>query len=177
MIHYKRVENNDELYQILALQQTNIPSAITAEERQNEGFVTVHHTFDILKAMNNKCAHVIASHQDKVIAYALCMLREFKDDIAILRPMFKQIDGCLSSQVKYMVMGQICIDKPFRKQGVFRGLYQFMKEEMQSHFDMIITEVDKKNKRSMRAHYAVGFKLLHSYSTEEQDWNLIYLDI
>ena len=67
MIHYKRVENNDELYQILALQQTNIPSAITAEERQNEGFVTVHHTFDILKAMNNKCAHVIASHQDKVI--------------------------------------------------------------------------------------------------------------
>lgn len=176
-IQYKRAQAIEELHQILALQQANIPSAITIEEQQKEGFVTVHHTFEVLKAMNDKCPHIIATYKEKVVAYALCMLRDFKNDITILRPMFEQIDNCLPIHKTYIVMGQICIDKAFRKKGVFRGLYNFMQKELQLRFDMIITEVDKKNVRSMNAHYAVGFKLLHSYTAGQHDWNLIYLDI
>ncbi len=176
-IQYKRAQTTNELYQILELQRTNIPSAISLEERNNEGFVTVHHTYDILKAMNDKCPHVIATHNEKVIAYALCMIRAFKNDIAILRPMFKQIENSLTADKSYIIMGQICVAKAYRKQGVFRGLYSFMEKEMRSHFDLIITEVDKKNKRSMNAHYAIGFKLLHSYTADKHDWNLIYLDL
>ena len=63
-IQYKRAQTTNELYQILELQRTNIPSAISLEERNNEGFVTVHHTYDILKAMNDKCPHVIATHNE-----------------------------------------------------------------------------------------------------------------
>ena len=176
-IIYKRVDSNKELIQILELQRANIPSIISEEDKVKEGFVTVHHTFEILKAMNNKCAHIIAKNNDKVIGYALCMLKEFKEEIEVLRPMFKQIDSCLNNDETYIVMGQICIDKQFRKQGVFRGLYNLMKQEMSSLYDMIITEVNVANTRSMNAHYAIGFKTLYSYRSNNQNWKILYLNL
>lgn len=175
-IIYKRAESNEELNQILELQRINVKSVISAEEKEIEGFVTIHHTFEILKAMNDKCAHVIAKSNDKVVGYALCMLKEFREDIELLKPMFHQIEQCSAPGKTFFVMGQICIDKMFRKQGVFRGLYRFMKDQLQSEFDMIITEVDFSNERSLNAHYAVGFKLLHSYNSNNLDWALISWD-
>ena len=173
---YKTAQTTQELNQIIELQRANIPSVISEEESQKEGFVTVHHNFEILKTMNDKCPHIIAKSNDKVVGYALCMLKEFKEDIEVLKPMFKKIDNCLSNGETYFAMGQICVDKAFRKQGVFRGLYAFMKQEMSSEYDMIITEVDEKNTRSINAHYAVGFKLLHAYKSNGQDWALISWD-
>lgn len=174
-IIYKRVDSNQELDQILELQRTNIPSSISEDESKVEGFVTVHHNLEILKAMNEKCAHIIAKRNDKVVGYALCMLKEFKKNVEVLKPMFRQIDNCLNNDETYFVMRQICIDKQFRKRGIFRSMYEFMKQEMASKYDMIITEVDEENTRSLNAHYAVGFKLLQSYSSQ-RDWALIYWD-
>lgn len=175
-IIYKRAESNEELNQILELQRINLKSVISTEEKEIEGFVTIHHSFEILKTMNEKCAHIIAKNNDKVVGYALCMLKEFKKDIELLKPMFQQIEGCLKNDENYFTMGQICIDRMFRKQGVFRGLYSFMKEQLQSEFDVLITEVDFANERSLNAHYAIGFKLLHSYNSNNQDWALISWD-
>ena len=172
-IIYKRVDSNEELDQILELQRINFHSSISEEESKVEGFVTVHHNLEILKAMNEKCAHIIAISGSKVVGYALCMLKEFKEEIEALRPMFQQIDVCLNKNKTYLVMGQICIDKVFRKRGVFRGMYHFMKQEMSSQYNMIITEVDVANTRSLNAHYAVGFKLLKSYYSAPHNWKLL----
>ena len=175
-INYKRLKTVQELNEILELQKANISPSISNNEKLEEGFVTVHHTFEVLNAMNNKCPHIIAKYDDKVIGYTLCMLRDFKEDIDILKPMFMQIDNCLKEKQSYIVMGQVCVDKPFRKQGVFRGLYNFMKEELQSNYNLIITEVDQKNTRSMNAHKAIGFKHLTTYYSKGQDWALIFWD-
>ncbi len=176
-INYKRADSNEELNQILELQRANIPSVISEEESKTEGFVTVHHNFDILKAMNDRCPHVIAKSNDNVVGYTLCMLKEFKADIEVLKPMFQQIEACLNNDETYVIMGQVCVDKGFRKQGIFRGLYEYMKQELRLDFDMIITEVDVANTRSLDAHYTIGFKLLQSYQSNGQDWALISWDL
>jgi len=176
-ITYKRVDSNEELGQIIELQKINIPTSISEDESKVEGFVTVHHNLEILEAMNDKCPHIIAKSNDKVVGYALCMLKDFKENIEVLKPMFQQIDKCLNKNKTYLVMGQICVDKAFRKRGVFRGMYDFMKQEMGSTFDMIITEVDVKNTRSLNAHYAIGFKTLYSYRSNHQDWKILYLNL
>jgi hypothetical protein len=176
-INYKRADSNEELNQILELQRANIPSVISEEESKTEGFVTVHHNFDILKAMNDRCPHVIAKSNDNVVGYTLCMLKEFKADIEVLKPMFQQIEACLNNDETYVIMGQVCVDKGFRKKGIFRGLYEYMKQELQSDYDMIITEVDVANTRSLDAHYAIGFKLLQSYQSNGQSWALISWDL
>ena len=137
-ISYKRAIADEELHEILELQRKNISISISEEEKQKEGFVTVQHDFDTLKSMNEVCTHSLAIYNNSVIGYALSMVKAFKDDIAILKPMFKEIENCVDSNLSYITMGQICIDKAFRKQGVFRGLYNAMKEHVKQEFDVII---------------------------------------
>ena len=176
-ITYHRASIDEELQQILELQRINLPQRLLDTEKDNEGFVTVHHSFEVLKRMNEKCAHVIAKHNDKVVGYALCMLHEFKKEIPVLVSMFEEIDKALQNQNKsdlsYLTMGQVCIDKNFRKLGIFRGMYEFMRAELKTTFEAIITEVDVENVRSSNAHKAIGFELLKMYKSNTHNWELI----
>jgi hypothetical protein len=126
MFTYTKVSSDKELSEILELQHKNLFENLSEEEKEKHGFVTIKHTLEILKAMQQSCPHTIAKHEGKVVGFALSMTKDFADDIAFLKPMFHEISKLVSTE-KYIVMGQICIDKDFRKQGVFRGLYQFMK--------------------------------------------------
>lgn len=173
MIRYKQASTEEELLQILKLQQQNLPKNLSHQERQKEGFLTVEHTFAVLKEMNDACGHVIAVADQRVIGYALCMHPKFADSIAVLRPMFAEINKVVREQRNYMVMGQICVDKAYRGQGVFRELYQVMQRKLPKGFDSIITEVDTKNIRSLKAHKAIGFKELKKYQSGEKNWSLI----
>jgi predicted GNAT superfamily acetyltransferase len=176
MIDYKRATTDEELLQILKLQQLNFSSSISEEEKEKEGFVTVQHDFNILKSMNEKCQHIIAIHENKVVGYALSMVREFQEKVEVLKPMFVEIEKHIENQSSYLVMGQICVDKEFRKKGVFRGMYAFMRQELHQLYDFLITEIDSSNKRSIDAHYAIGFKQLHTYNSDHQDWEIVVWD-
>lgn len=175
MVVYKQAESLKELEQILDLQQRNLPKNISVEESTKEGFVTVEHTMDVLQAMNEECGHIIAVDDDQLVGYALCMHPKFAEDIEVLRPMFHEIDKVLERKVNYMAMGQICIAKTHRGQGIFRKLYQTMKEKLPKSFDTIITEVDGKNKRSLAAHTAIGFQELKRYVALDKEWVIIIL--
>ncbi|HDZ15152.1 hypothetical protein LCGC14_0776050 [marine sediment metagenome] len=176
MITLERATSEADLYQILELQQKNLLGNISSEEKKNEGFVTVSHTFEIVKAMNDICSHIVAKSEGKVIAYALCMHPKFADDIEILRPMFDEVEAIRPKIENYIAMGQICVDKGFRGQGVFRKLYLSMRDVVRTEFKCIITEVDTENTRSIRAHHTVGFKDLVTYRSGGQDWKIIVLD-
>ena len=183
MIVYTTVTTDHELQQILELQQENLPTAISEETQKTEGFVTVHHSFDLLKRMNETCPHIIAKDEDKVVGYALCMHPKFGKEIEVLLPMFREIKRvfkdsstaiCVTSD-EFIVMGQVCIHKDFRKKGIFRKLYEHMLKEIAPKFKAIITEVDRKNMRSLNAHYAIGFQTLSQYKSDGKDWELIVL--
>lgn len=175
MISLGRATSEADLNQILALQQENLLGNISSEEKKKEGFVTVSHTLDMLKAMNDTCPHVIAKSDDSVIGYALCMHPKFAHDIEVLRPMFDEIETLHPEIENYIAMGQICVAKAFRGCGIFRQLYQTMREAVQPEFKLIITEVDAENIRSLRAHYAVGFTDLATYRSGGQNWKVIVL--
>ncbi|MFV9549700.1 GNAT family N-acetyltransferase [Algibacter sp. PT7-4] len=172
-IVYQNVVSDQDLVQILELQKRNSPTSISVTEKQTEGFVTVKHNIELLKQMNTKCPHIIAKNNNKVIGYALSMVKAFKNDISVLKPMFTEIEKNITNTLKYIVMGQICIDKAYRKKGVFRGLYAYMQQQLNKEYDAIITEVDTKNLRSLNAHKAVGFKTLTTYISNNQEWAVI----
>lgn len=175
MVTYKRATDASELKQILELQQRNLFAKVSVEEQHKEGFLTVSHSFGLLKKMNAVCPHIIAKAKDEVVGYTLCMHPKFSNEIEILKPMFLEIETIIPKIENYIIMGQVCVDKNYRKKGVFRNLYQNMSEFLKPEFDSIITEVDAKNTRSLKAHYAVGFKLLKSHISGGQDWELIIL--
>ncbi len=175
MIVYGIATSETDLNQILVLQQKNLPGAISSEEKKIEGFVTVSHTLDILRAMNDVCPHIVAKSDGTVIGYALCMHPKFADEVEILQPMFDKIDAIIPKIENYIAMGQICIDKAYRGRGVFRQLYRTMQEAVRPEFGQIITEVDAENVRSLRAHYAVGFEDVATYRSGVQLWKVVGL--
>ena len=178
MFQYTTAQSEEEIQQILQLQLANLPKNISATEAKMQGFVTVHHSPEILHAMNVPYPHIIAKVKERVVGYTLVMLRKFKDEVPVLKPMFQKIDGLSFHKkpllnTKYFVMGQVCVDKNFRGQGVFNGLYQQMRKEMSPFFDCIITEIATRNTRSMRAHHKVGFEIISVYSTEQEEWAIV----
>lgn len=176
MIEYKSTSSSKEIEEIIQLQQDNLFENVSEEERTQQGFVTVKHSFDQLMLWHENKPHTIAVGEGKVIGYAISMLHEYREEVPVLVPMFEKIDQNISSDLKYIVMGQICIHKDYRGKGIFRGLYQKM-QEVCVDYDWIITEVDTTNQRSIKAHKAIGFQELISYESQNQTWSLIYLDI
>ncbi|MFT7899796.1 GNAT family N-acetyltransferase [Tenacibaculum ascidiaceicola] len=177
MLEFTTTTNPTELLQILELQQQNLPESLSETDKKEQGFVTVRHDFELLKKMNEIHPHIIAKSNGNVVGYALSMSKVFRNDIPILVPMFDEIDTTLQGKKPYILMGQVCIDRNYRGNGVFRGLYAKMKEEFTGIYSSIITEVDEKNIRSMNAHKAIGFKTLKTYRSNNHNWEIIYLDI
>lgn len=179
MITYGTSNHENELKGILELQKKNLSQNISIEELRSQGFVTVEHDLDLLSRMNTPFQHVIAKDGETVIGYALVMLRKWKKEIPVLVDMFDQIDSVeyqqkILGQARYFIMGQICIDKAYRGQGIFAGLYQEIQKRMKDDFDYIITEIASRNHRSLRAHQKVGFKTIKTYQIgNEEEWVLV----
>lgn len=175
---YAQAATQSELEQILQLQQINVSESISENELKDQGFVTVKHDLSLLQAMKDACPHIVAKSENKVVGYALVMLRDFRDRIPVLIPMFDQIDGIVVNGKplragSYFVMGQVCIAKEFRSRGLFQGMYEYMQICMSKNFEWVITEVSKRNPRSLRAHEKVGFECLKVYEAEGEIWEII----
>lgn len=175
-IVYKRTAQISELEQIITLQAENALTDQSSEEKAKEGFVSARHSLALLQEMNEACPHIIAKIGDEVVGYALVMLPSFKYKIEMLIPMFEKIEVLFSEYKNYVVMGQICIAKEHRKKGIFKGLYNFYKTELESQFSVVVTEVATLNQRSLQAHHAVGFLLKERYKDNEMEWDLVYWD-
>lgn len=174
-------ETSIDLEQILTLQKVNHVSGLSSVEKETNGFVTVHHELETLKAMNNSSPQIIAKANDQVVGYALVMFKELGNLIPTLVPMFEMFQELSYEDKKlnaysYYVMGQICIDEKYRGQGLFEKLYDKHKETHSSTFDLCLTEVSTSNQRSMKAHERVGFKILHTFRDETDEWNILVWD-
>jgi outer membrane lipopolysaccharide assembly protein LptE/RlpB len=73
MIHHKTAPSSKELHQILALQKANLPISIFSEEKEQEGFLTVHQEDEILKRMNDVYPQIIAVDKNVLAGYTLCI--------------------------------------------------------------------------------------------------------
>jgi len=175
------VRHRAELEQILALQQQNLKQALSADEMRSQGFVTVQHDLAALERMHAMAPSIVARHGEALVAYALTMPREARALTPILEPMFTLFDaleyrGKPLSQYRFYVMGQICIDKGHRGQGLFDRLYHQHRDHFRGQFDLIVTEVSARNLRSMRAHERVGFETIHTYRDATDEWAVIAWD-
>ncbi len=182
MIVYKKVDLSEEIRQVLHLQKINLPQNLTEEEIKDQGFVTVIHSYETLRKMNDIEQSIIAKNDDHVIGYLLAMTGKSKEDIPVLTPMFKVFDNIIYddkkiSSYKYLVIGQVCIAKEWRGQGILDNCYQSYKKHFSDKYDFAITEISTKNKRSVNAHLRIGFKIIHSYTDSNGvEWEIVLWD-
>jgi len=181
MISYTKAATTD-LPGILCLQQANLPSTLDADEIKSQGFVTLVHTEPLLARMQQIEAHVIAKDQNEVIAYVLAMTAQSRADIPELESLFQQFEqvsyqGKVISQYQYLIVGQVCVAKAYRGQGVFDQSYQHYRDSYGARYDFAVTCIAAANTRSLRAHQKVGFQLIHQYKNgHQQDWWIVLWD-
>lgn len=181
MLNVSTATGIDDLRQILNLQKENLIRNLSKDEMQSQGFVTVNHTLQMLQQMHDMAPSIIVKDNDKIAGYALTMLRAFSKMVPELESMFQKIESLewknkRINEYSYYVMGQICIDKPYRGQGLFDLLYQKHREVYQPKFDFIITEVATRNLRSLNAHKRVGFETINIYKDELDEWAVVIWD-
>ena len=167
------VQSDAELQAILALQQLNLPRNISPAEAAAQGFVTVQHTLPILQRMHALRPSIVARDGDKLAGYAIVMPVECRSFIPVLEPMFARLDAMGFQSKRFYVMGQVCVAKEYRGQGVFDSLYAAHKQYLSGDFDSVVTEIAMRNTRSLRAHERVGFQIIERYRDETDDWAVV----
>lgn len=183
-VEYTLVRDPADVERILALQAENHRDVVDAATAQSDGFTSVRHDRAVLQAMNRAHPSAIAVSGDVLAGYALMMAQQFRGDVPILAPMFALFDRLewrgtpLAGNPRWFVMGQVCVAKAFRGQGVFDGVYHQLRDAYAPRFDFVLTEISQRNVRSMRAHRRVGFETLHVYRDEAADemWEVVVWD-
>jgi GNAT superfamily N-acetyltransferase len=182
MITYTTAVTREELQQILDLQSGNLSANVSPGEALEQGFLSMQIDIDTLSKISGRYSHVIAKSDGRVVGYTLVMLREFRNEIPLLVPMFDEFDKLLYggrrlAEWSYFVMGQVCVDKDYRGRGIFNGLYLHLKDRMKDDFELTVTEIATRNLRSMKAHANAGFRRLKQYvSPENESWEIVYWD-
>ncbi len=179
-IEITRVKTAADVQGILDLQYVNLRQNLTPETVASQGFVTIEHTFEVMKRMNAAAPSIIAKVGDKVIGYALVMLPEFKADIPALVGLFDMIDnahfnGKPLRTYKHVIVGQLCVDFEYRGLGLVNQLYAHYRSELSADFDLCITDISSKNRRSLKAHQNVGFRVVESFfdTVTQETWELV----
>jgi hypothetical protein len=172
-----------ELEQILELQRRNHIAELTPEQARAQGFVTARHSLESLEQMHALAPSVVARAvpAGPLAGYALTMLREARACMPILEPMFQRLEslrwrGSPLGDLRYYVMGQICIAEPFRGQGAVGALYQAHRLHYAERFELLVTQISTRNERSLRAHARIGFEPLHRYRDDVDEWQIVAWD-
>lgn len=176
---YTTSKSEKDLLGIIELQKKNLSSNLTHEEISSQGFVTVVHSLTDLKKMNDIEQHIICKDKENIIAYLLAMTLKSQHDIPVLIPMFEAFKmvsyrGKPVSSYKYIVVGQVCVDKNYRGKGILDRCYEEYKNSFSDRYDFAITEIASRNLRSISAHKRIGFSEVHKYtSPNREEWSIV----
>ena len=170
--------SDDHLEGILALQRRNHVHAVAADVQSREGFVYVEHTLPLLRHLCAASPQAIALVDGRVVGYCLSLLPELRDAVPILAPMFEQFGRCtfrgqpLAAR-RFVVGGQVCVDRDFRGQGLLAGLYDQLRIALASTHELCVTEIATRNGVSVRAHEKMGFEVIADYNDGREDWVIV----
>jgi ribosomal protein S18 acetylase RimI-like enzyme len=178
MVVVKLVTEQKELEGIRELQEQNLGKHLSAEEASKEGFVTAEYTVDFLKAMHDVHPSIIAKDGNTVVGYALVATNPIREQHPLLADLFNSIDRVIYKGVplkgtKYVVVGQLCVGKGYRGQGLVQRMYQFYRDSLKDSYDYLVTDVVQTNQRSIKAHLKTGFKVVDTLEYEGMRWDIV----
>jgi L-amino acid N-acyltransferase YncA len=182
MMEYTVSVSEKDLKEILELQKENLAPNLSPTEIKTQGFLTLAHSYEQLKKLNDFEKHVIVKDNDRVIAYLLAMTNRSKFDLPLLIPMFNIFNEIpyrdkTVSDYNYIVVGQACIQKNYRGQGILENCYSNFKNRFINKYDFAITEIASLNLRSLNAHSRIGFREIHRYTDPfNTEWAIVIWD-
>jgi ribosomal protein S18 acetylase RimI-like enzyme len=181
MLTATTVHSTEELEQIHQLNRQNLKQHLDARVQAKEGFVSWLYTADLLEKMHRLAPSIIVKDRDRVVAYALTALIESSAFHPDLASMFAHLEKLMYKDrplfdYRFYCMGQICVAKEYRGNGLVQQLYEQHRACYGNQYDFLLTEVATRNQRSLRAHEKLGFHTIHTYHDAQDEWQVIIWD-
>lgn len=181
MLQITRVTNAQELLGIQQLQAENLRKHIDAAEAASQGFLMAEYSLEFLNAMHQAAPSIIAKDGEKVVGYALVATQDIRDEHDLLADLFNTIDqtqfeGNTLKNASYVVVGQLCVAKDYRGQGLVQQLYGHFRKCLEDQFDFCITDVAQANTRSLKAHKKTGYQVIDTLSYGGIAWDIVLWD-
>ena len=180
-ITFHLTETLDELRQVKDIQKKHQKESIAPELRETTGFVTAEYEISLLEKMHRLLPSIIAKDGDIVVGYAIVTDPRIIGCHDLLDDLFDQInkltfDNHPLKETNYTVVGQLCVDSNYGRQGIAQGLYKKYRESYSGFFDYCITDVDCNNPRSLRTHLRAGFQTIHKIEYGNAEWDIVLWD-
>ena len=183
-ITFTTAKTREDIAKIIELQRKNQIRNLDEATMKSEGFVTFEYEIEPLFAMNQSHPSVVAWAEDgRLAGYCISACSADRGYFEVLDrtyDYFEALEFCgkkLSDQ-PMMLTGQICVAEGFRGLCVFEGLYAKFQAIWSPGFEFCVTEISKKNTRSLRAHERIGFEVFHEFSDEilNETWVVVGWD-
>ena len=170
-----------EIQGIRDLQEANLKENVAWEKRSVDGFLTAKYSLDFLKAMNKSTPAIIAKQNGEVVGYALATNQSLMSQHSLLSDLSSQINkisfgGKTIGNFDYLVVGQLCVAKEVRGQGLAQRLYAHFKTTYQEQYPFSVTDVDQGNLASLKTHLKVGFQVVSTLQYGNSNWHVVIWD-
>jgi GNAT superfamily N-acetyltransferase len=180
--HITLATTDEHLEGILALQRRNHFHSVPADVQSREGFVFVQHTLPLLARMAAVSPQAIALHEGRVVGYCLSLPLSLQAEVPTLAPMFEQFARCTYrgrplGEYRFVVGGQVCVDRDCRGQGLLARLYDQLRLSLAGHCELCVTEIATRNPVSVRAHEKMGFETIAGYDDGREAWVIVAWDM
>jgi endonuclease III-like uncharacterized protein len=167
---------------ILNLQKKYLKKNLQPEQRDKYGYVGLENSDEILQAVCDKKIMVAATYDNRVIAYQMSADSQIMD----MHPLTKEVKefmhenllykGKRFTECKYAFFMQLVIDKEWMSKGIAENLFvNQINNLINLDYDIVLTAVDRENKRSMRFHTKkLGMvEIADCVSDEGENWVIL----
>lgn len=183
VITFSPAQSTSELRAILDLQRQNLRQFLTPEEMQDQGFLTASYSLDFLQEMHEASEHIVAKDGETVVGYVLGLTPAFLPRDPVFESYRLAVQGMIWKERPLLdsnplIVGQLCVDKHYRGQGLVDGLYKACQDHHRDRFDILLSDVSSLNPRSYRAHQRVGFVPLAEFpdAFTGETWHILLWD-
>lgn len=175
------VQTEEELKKLKALQNANLRKLIGEEEAMKEGFVTSEYSIELLHKMHQAHPSIIAKEGEEVVGYVIVTNKSVLGEHEEIDHLFHTVDnikynGQILKNTTYILVGQLCVRKSHRGQGLVQTMYNYYKENFSDEYQYLITDISQANPRSIKAHKKAGFETIGVIEQVGTGWDIVLWD-
>ncbi len=172
-----QLARGDDFEKMVLLQNQNL-STVLADDQKSDGFLSTAFTADQFIRMSESVAVVVGRNGDDVIGFICASTVEDCSENPLPAAMIARFPEILIgahrlSELKCFIAGPVCVDKNYRGQGVFEGLYAELVGKAAAEYQAALALVSTANPRSIKAHAKIGMEVVGSFSFAEREFFIV----
>jgi hypothetical protein len=141
---------------ILAIQARYLVGNLSPEERK-DGFLSAEFSLEQIAAMASDLGIVAARSDGEVVGFMCASRMDFVPRPTILDSMLKCLDGVAldgrsPTEDPTFIYGPVCLDREYRGTGLLRQMFERLKKDFVSYYELGVAFVAVSNPRSLNAH-------------------------